>query len=129
MLKKSITYENFNGETVTKDCYFNLTKAECVLLQFNTGNGYFEEAMKQVINERDAKKIGEFFKEIILTSYGEKSADGERFEKSEEIRKRFESSAAFSELFMEITFDDVKAAEFLKGILPVQPADHLKPAN
>ena len=30
MLKKTITYEDYNGNTITEDFYFNLSKAEVI---------------------------------------------------------------------------------------------------
>ena len=56
--------------------------------------------------------------ELIDFSYGIKSSDGQYFEKSEEILKRFKSSPAYSELFMELATDDNGAAAFINGVIP-----------
>ena len=58
------------------------------------------------------------FKDIILMSYGEKSFDGKRFVKRDEIRDGFAQTEAYSNLFMELITDDKAAAEFINGILP-----------
>ncbi len=56
--------------------------------------------------------------ESILLSYGEKSADGKRFIKSDESREAFSQTAAFDTLFMELATEDEAASNFIKGILP-----------
>ena len=65
------------------------------------------------------------FKGLILDSYGEKSADGIQFEKSDSIRKRFEQSEAYSELFMELATNSESAANFINGIIPKDLRDQV----
>lgn len=117
MLKKSITYTDFNGQEWTEDFYFNLSKAE--LMEMNLSNaGGLETKLTRIINERDITKIAEIFKDIILKSYGKKSDDGKRFIKSAELSSEFEQTEAYSELFMELVSDAGKATAFIKGIVP-----------
>lgn len=65
------------------------------------------------------------FEEIILTAYGEKSDDGRRFVKSDELSQAFKETEAYSELFMELLTDDKAAAAFINGILPKDIAGKL----
>jgi hypothetical protein len=58
------------------------------------------------------------FKKIVLLSYGEKTPDGKRFVKNDEIREAFSQTAAYDTLFMELATDDKAAADFIKGIMP-----------
>ncbi len=58
----------------------------------------------------------QLIEDMILTSYGERSSDGSRFNKSEEIRKNFENSIAYAEVFEEILTNENAAAEFASGI-------------
>lgn len=120
MLKKSITYTDFNGNERTEDHYFNLSKVELTEMQFSI-NGGFQNLIQQIISEQDNVELFKLFKELILKSYGRKSLDGKRFEKSEEISKEFEQSPAYEVLFMElISGDDAgeKVAKFAEAILP-----------
>lgn len=117
MLKKSITYTNFNEEEVTEDFFFHLSKAEIVELELSEEGG-LSEALKKIIASQDGKEIIARFKAIILDSYGQRSADGKRFVKNQKIREEFESSEAYSVLFMELVTDAGKAAEFVNGIIP-----------
>lgn len=122
MLKKTITYKNFNDEEVTEDHFFHLSKAELVELEMSHQGG-LSEALQNIIAAEDGKSIIAEFKKIILGSYGKKSPDGKRFVKTQEMRDEFESSEAYSTLFMELVTDTDKAIEFINGIVPQGLAD------
>lgn len=117
MLKKTITYEDFNGVERKEDFYFNLSKAEIMEMQFGTVGG-LDVMLKKIIDAKDVKSIMDAFKMLILKAYGIKSDDGRRFIKSEEIAKEFEQTEAYSILYMELASDDNAAAEFVNGIIP-----------
>lgn len=117
MLKKTITYEDFNGVERKEDFYFNLSKAEIMEMQFGTVGG-LDVMLKKIIDAKDVKSIMDTFKMLILKAYGIKSDDGRRFIKSEEISKEFEQTEAYSILYMELASDDNAAAEFVNGIIP-----------
>lgn len=117
MLKKTITYEDFDGNKLEEDFYFNLTKTELIEIEMSEEGG-LENAINKIIRTRDNKKIMEMFKKIISMSYGEKSLDGKRFIKTDEIRENFLTSLAYDELFMELLSNEDAAAKFIKGIMP-----------
>lgn len=117
MVKKTITYTDYNGVERTEDFYFNLTKAECAELQLTTEGGWANH-VKTATDAKDEGKIVSFFKELLLKSYGIKSDDGRRFQKSKEISDAFAQTEAYSDLFMELANDDKKAAEFFNGVIP-----------
>jgi hypothetical protein len=117
VLKKTITYKNFNDEEVTEDHFFHLSKAELVELEMSHQNG-LSEALQNIIDAEDGKAIIAEFKKIILGAYGKKSPDGKRFIKTQELRDEFESSEAYSTLFMELVTETDKAIEFINGIVP-----------
>ncbi len=117
MLKKTITYTDYDGNKRTEDFYFNLTKAELMEMEMSA-NGGMEKMVQKIVSSQDSKQIVEIFKEIILKSYGEKTLDGKRFIKSQEIRDSFMQTEAYSDLFMELATDDEAAAAFIKGIVP-----------
>lgn len=117
MLKKTITFETFDGETVTEVHFFHLSKAELIEMEVSKKGG-LSEALSEIIRSNDGKLIIEEFKKLVLGSYGKKSDDGRRFIKSDEIRDEFESSEAYSTLFMELVTNPDSAAEFVNGIIP-----------
>jgi hypothetical protein len=127
MLKKTITYVDFNGKTVTEDYYFNLTKAEVAEMEVNAStldsegklSGGMQAMLNDVVSSGSGARIIAVFKEIIKKSIGVKSEDGRFFNKSPHVFEEFEMSAAFSEFFIELLSDPDAAADFVKGIMPV----------
>lgn len=125
MLKKTITYTNYNEEEVTEDFYFNLSKAECLEWEM-TAQGSLTDQLTAIVNSKDKKKIIETFKDVIFKAYGEKTQDGKHFVKSHELSVAFSHTEAYSNLFMELATKTDAAIEFVNGIIPsVQPSDHL----
>lgn len=124
MLKKRITYEDFNGEEVTEEFYFNLSKAELVELELSRPGG-MQEHLQKIVESEDGKAIITEFKELILMSYGQRSEDGKRFVKTQAMRDDFASTEAYSQLFFELCTDAEKAAEFVNGIIPTGLADEV----
>ena len=74
--------------------------------------------MEKIIKENDERQIIEYFKKIVLMSYGVKSLDGRQFVKNDRIREEFASTVAYSDIFMELSHDAEKASEFVNGIMP-----------
>lgn len=131
MLKKTITYTDYNGMERTEDFYFNLTKAELMEMEMGTSGG-FAEMIQRIVAAKDAPAIIKIFKEMILKAYGQKSPDGRRFIKNEELREEFSQTEAFSILYMELATDDKAAAKFVNGVMPgelVQEAQKQGTAN
>ena len=113
MLKKTITYIDYNGTERKEDFYFNLSKAEIMEMEMGTTGGMVE-MINKIVAAQDAPAIIDMFKKMILKAYGEKSADGKRFIKSKEL------SEAYSQLFMELATDADAASKFVNGIVPAQ---------
>lgn len=121
MIKKTITYTDYNDIERTEDFYFNLTKAEVMEMELSTTGG-LAEMIQRIVAAKDQPAIIKIFKDLILKAYGEKSLDGKRFMKSEEIRTAFEQTEAYSQLFMELATDADAAAKFVNGIVPADMA-------
>lgn len=117
MLKKTITYTDYNGTERTEDFYFNLSKAEVMEMEMGIEGG-MTEMINKIVAAKDAPAIIAIFKKLILKAYGEKSADGKRFIKSDEISTAFAQTEAYSDLYMELATNADKAAEFVNGIVP-----------
>ena len=117
MLKKTVTYVDYNGVERTEDFYFNLTKAEVAEMELSVQGG-FSKMIEEIVASKDNVQIVNLFKQMVLKSYGEKSPDGRRFIKSDEIAQAFAQTEAYSEIFMELALDEKKAADFVNGIMP-----------
>jgi hypothetical protein len=124
MLKKTINYTDYNGSEREEDHYFNLSKAEIMEMELSTAGG-LSGMIQNIVKTQDGPAIMKIFKDIILKSYGKKSPDGKRFEKSEEISKAFEQTEAYSVLFMELVTDADAAAAFVNGIIPSDVAKEI----
>lgn len=125
MLKKVIKYTDYNGVEREEEKYFNFNKAELMEMELTTVGG-LSGLIEKIIKTKDYPSLVKMFKGLILDSYGEKSADGVQFEKSESIRKRFEQSEAYSELFMELATNSESAANFINGIIPKDLRDQVE---
>lgn len=124
MLKREIKYEDFDGNEVSEIFYFNISKPELIELEVEHEQG-FGKLLEKIIETQDKKELVKRFKELVLLAYGQKSEDGKRFVKSDQIREEFSQTAAYQSLFMELTTNDSAAAVFLKGILPKDIAGDL----
>ena len=122
MLKKTINYTDYNGTQRTEDFYFNLTKAEIMEMELCTTGG-LAEMITRIVAAQDTPSIIKIFKEVILKAYGEKSPDGKRFVKSEELSTAFSQTEAYSNLFMELASDSDAAAKFINGVIPADMDD------
>lgn len=121
MIIKTISYTDYNGNQVTEDFYFHFSEAELMEMQLGEHGG-FSQRINKIINASDQPALIKLVKEFVLDAHGVKSADGKRFMKNEEIRTAFVENPAYSIIFMELARDDVKAAEFVNGVVP----DHMK---
>ena len=117
MLKKTVTYTDYNGVERKEDFYFNLTTAELMEIEMSTSGG-FVEMIEKIVAAQDAPTIIKTFKDLILKAYGEKTPDGKRFMKSEEISTAFSQTEAYSIIFMELATDTKAAVDFVNGITP-----------
>lgn len=124
MLKKTFTFTDYNGTERTEDHYFNLSKAEILELELSVDGGIGAK-IERIVSAQSAPEIFKTFKELILLSYGVKSADGRRFIKNQEIRDDFVQTEAYSQLVMELATDDKAGANFLQGIMPKDIVDEL----
>lgn len=121
MLKKTITYTDYNDVERKEDFYFNLSKAEIMEMEMSTTGG-LTEMINKIVATQDTPQIVKIFKELILKAYGEKSADGKRFVKVDEngtpLSIGFSETEAYSTLFMELATDADAASAFVNGIVP-----------
>ena len=117
MLKKTMTYTDYNGVERTEDFFFNLTKAELMEMELGTAGG-LAETLQKIVDSKDAPAIIKAFKDIVLKAYGKKSDDGRRFIKTPEISEEFAQTEAYSDLFMLLATNAEEAAKFVNCIVP-----------
>lgn len=137
MITETITYTDFNGKERTEDFLFNLNKTELFELMIELPDGLMDGvaaeqkptelgAAKLIMAALGNKGVNKFFKELILKAYGEKSVDGRRFVKSEELSTAFSQTPAFDDLYFRMVTDANKAAEFVNQLIPASLLDSAK---
>ena len=117
MLKKELTYTDYNGNERTESHYFNLTKAEITKMEMSISGGLAEK-INRIVEAKDTPAIIEVFEDLIQRSYGVKTPDGKGFVKRKEDLEAFMATEAYSMLFMELATNAEAAAEFVNGIVP-----------
>lgn len=122
MLKKAITYTDFNGKEHTEDFYFNLTKAEIIELELTAEGNSFVSHLENVVASGNGKLIMDTFKSILFKAYGEKTEDGKHFRKSDQLSLDFSYTAAYDVLYVELVTEADKSAAFINGIVPAELA-------
>lgn len=136
MLKKTITYIDFDGNQRKEDLYFNMTRSE--LIEFSFGLPDLKENVSDKITKQEAEELGKkmvekmggegmykFVKDLIFKSFGVKSEDGRRFIKNEQLSIEFTQTMAYDELLMDIFSTNEKANEFLNGVIPPEMANRV----
>ena len=120
MLKKTVTYEDFDGNVRTEDLYFFISKSELTEMELSTPGGLTKK-LESITKSQNGSEIMKVFKDIILKAYGEKADDGRGFIKKRNgvlLAEEFEQTAAYDALFTELLLDPDKAAAFINGIMP-----------
>ena len=117
MYKKTIAYTDFFGEEREEDFYFHFSEAELSKMELSTTGG-ISRFVEKIIQTKDNPKLVDMFEDFILSAYGEKSEDGRRFIKSDELSTAFKQTPAYSILFMQLITDADELARFIKEVVP-----------
>lgn len=124
MIKKTITYTDYNGNERTEEFYFNLRKDEITKMELSVKGG-LAEMIKRIVDAQDTPAIIDVFEDLIKRSYGVKTPDGRGFVKRPEDLEAFMATEAYSQLFMELATDADAASKFVNGIVPADMAKQI----
>ena len=138
MFKKTMKFDDLNGNETEATFYFNFTKKEAAeLLEF----GYLTqfppaeaarrrpleeqlERLKTPVSESGLSQAEnniqayEIFQDLILDAYGEKGQDNVTFVKNERTREYLKSHVAFVEMIFEFLANPALGGEFVEQCLP-----------
>ena len=117
MITKAITFRDLEGNKVTRNFHFHMSKDELIRLQVEDRRG-LKAAMEAIQESQDAAGALDWIEKIILLAVGEKSEDGLSFEKSEAYRRYFKGTDAYSELIWGIFNSDDQGASFFGALIP-----------
>lgn len=124
MLKKTITFQDLDGNDVTEDFYFSLNKAEIAEMELSHPGG-LGAYLNEIVETNDGAAIISTFKMILEKAVGRRSEDGRRLIKNQDVVNDFMQSDAYSVLFMELVTDGEAAAKFVEAIVPQDMKDIL----
>jgi len=123
MFKETLTYQSFDGETVTKEFYFNLGKADLIRLETDIEGGL--NALIQRITAKTAtgREIMDTLEEVVRRAYGVRVGDA--FIHREEDWQQFRYGPAWDEFFTKMFTDPGYSAAFVNGAVPANLAQQL----
>ena len=119
MLKKEITYTDYNGNERTETYHFHLSKKDLMEMEFSAEGG-MQKTIERIVEKEDVKGLADLIKEIILKAYGELTED-DRFIKVKDghrLSEDFEQTEAFSELYYELNTNEDSLVNFVNGVIP-----------
>lgn len=117
MIKKTVTYTDYNDEERTESFYFHYTEAEILDMEMSE-EGSFTDRIQRIIDAKDKTALMKLIKKFVIDAYGVKSEDGKRFMKNDDLKTAFVECPAYSDIFMEMVTNDEVAAEFVNGVIP-----------
>ncbi len=123
MITKIVKYNNVDGEVCEEKLYFNLTLSEAMDMEFAKGDRLSKRLMN--IETADEGEQVNLVQNLILSAYGEKSSDGKRLIKNDEIRENFKQSLVYDALLRELLYNPDEAHKFMEALIPATPS---KPA-
>lgn len=121
MYTRTVTYEDFNGNTQTETLSFHLNTPEVVkwITSPKEESGLtLDQIIEKLYDEKDISKMMDLFEDIIVRSYGVKSEDGKRFVKNEQATKEFLESEAYNQFIMDMITEENVASDFINNIIP-----------
>jgi len=129
MLKKTITYTNFDGVEEKVDAYFNLTKTECIdlNLEYEDEGGLIGRIKSLMVEREDGemprKPAVDFVKLLVEKAYGVRPKDNPSlFLKEDEdgkpLYKKFKQTAAYDAYVFALLSGEESLDEFASHVLP-----------
>ena len=134
MIKRTITYKDFDGNPVEEDYCFHMMEADFVDLDFKYEEfgglrGYLTDLVKEIQEKGDRapkRPMYEFLKEMVRVSVGKRV--GNRFDRSQEVKDRFFQTGAYSAFLIEMLNDPSGIPTFIDGITPEVSPEQRKQA-
>lgn len=120
MIRKTLTYLDYEGQEHTKDFYFSLNQTEFALMN-NRLPGGFDAYLKRIQEDHNEEKLLELLIMFIEEGYGIRESDDDFVKEDEQGRKlgkRFKCTEACDNLITELFEKENNIGAFLTGMLP-----------
>ena len=129
MLKKVITFTDFDGKEQKVDAYFNLNKTECVDLNLQYEDyggliGYLKKLMEDKIDgEIRQKPAVDFVRKVVELAYGVRPKDDPSLFLKEDDNgrrycQRFKQTAAYDAFVFDLLSGKESLDEFITAVMP-----------
>jgi hypothetical protein len=115
MFKKTITFEDFEGNQQSQDFYFHISKSE--FMELATNGDDMKKRIERMIATSDITAILNELRAFIKMSVGIRSEDGVRFLKTPEAQSYLLDSPAYDELLMELATNADASAAFINQLV------------
>lgn len=125
MFSRIFTYMGYDNKEHKDTWWFNLSESELYKMEIGSVGGV-NGLMNRLLRENEPGKVVDIFEKIILGAVGERSIDGRKFVKNEDIRQDFYQSPAYNELFMELVSKPDNFRNFLLACIPEELAAKIK---
>lgn len=118
MIKENFTYQGIDGDDITEQLYFHLTKRQIIQM---AEEGWGDRMLKIANSERLNDKI-ELIEHFIAISIGHRKVDDNgtvRFvHYSEQELAEWKSSDAYDEFLFSMVSDPTRAVDFINNLIP-----------
>ena len=123
MVKKHISYEDYDGNKVEKDLWFHLNKSDLAKMSLGFDNGLID-GLTELQQKGDKKAVAEFIDNLLVNAYGVRKPGSDVFLKTPEIKEDFQYSLAHDEILMMLLGgEDDEIINFIVGIMPGMSAE------
>lgn len=123
MVKKHISYEDYDGNKVEKDLWFHLNKSDLAKMSLGFDNGLID-GLTELQQKGDKKAVAEFIDNLLVNAYGVRKPGSDVFLKTPEIKEDFQYSLAHDEILMMLLGgEDDEIIDFIVGIMPGMSAE------
>lgn len=120
MIKKTITFEDFEGNEKTKDFYFHMNQVEFSKLNGEVPGG-LEKRMQTIIQDQDEDALLRMIDLLVSRSYG-KFDEEDEFTKIDKngrpLYEKFVNTDAYDKLIIELIQSEKNIVSFLTGVMP-----------
>lgn len=121
MIKKTLTYLDYEGVEHTKDFYFSMSQTEFTLLN-NQIPGGFDTYLKRIQEDHNEEQLLNLLTTFIVEGYGERTPDGLGFIKEDaqgrKLGKLFLCTEACDNLLTELLEKENNIGAFMTGMMP-----------
>lgn len=118
MLKETVTYEDFDGNMVSEDCYFNLSKSQLLELDARHQPKGWGAYLQETVNKNDPNALMDLFIDFLRMTYGIRDMETNRFHQSDEIFEDFQQTLAYDKFFSDLFMVEGKLDNFVKSVMP-----------